>query len=104
MLRDTQGKVEEDTFEMWLDGKLVEKRPGGQMHAHSDDNGIAHTNQNTVFHDEDGSGDNRDFFEGLIDDIWLDNTAWVEADFRSSFGVEPMSKLAYTWGAVKAMR
>jgi hypothetical protein len=103
ILRDTMGAVEDDKFEMWLDGKLIDKRPGGQLHGHGDDNGIAHTNQNVVFHDEDGSGDNRDFFEGLIDEVWVLNEALTEADLRPArMSVDPMRKLTATWGAVKA--
>lgn len=103
ILRDTQGKVENDKFEMWLDGNLVEKRSGGQLHGHGDDNGIAHTNQNVVFHDEDGSGDNRDWYEGLIDEVWVINEALTADDLKpAKLSVDAANKLASRWGDIKA--
>lgn len=103
ILRDTQGKVEDDKFEMWLDGQLVDKRSGGQLHGHTDANGIGHTNQNVVFHDEDGSGSDRDWFGGAIDELWILNEALTAADLRSAkMSVESVDKLAASWGAIKA--
>jgi hypothetical protein len=105
ILRDTKGAVEKDKFEMWLDGKLIDKRSGGQLHGHSDDNGIGMTNQNTVFHDEDGSGTNRDYFGGLIDEVWVINQALTAADLKpAKLSVEPIGKLTATWGRMKVER
>ena len=102
ILRNTKGAVEDDKFEMWLDASLVEKRDGGQLHAHGDDNGIGFTNQNVVFHDDDGSGDNRDFFEGIIDEVWVLNEALEQGALdRPGFSVDPSSKLTYAWGSIK---
>jgi hypothetical protein len=103
ILRDTKGAVEEDKFEMWLDGRLIDKRDGGQLHGHGDDNGIAHTNQNTVFHDEDGSGDNRDFVGGMIDEVWILNEALTAADLKpAKLSVEPVDSLVTSWGSIKS--
>ncbi len=67
VIRDASGAVEKDKFEMWLDGKLIEKADGGQLHAHGDDTGIGYVNQNAVFHDEvGGDNSNVDWFGGLM--------------------------------------
>ncbi|MFC1712252.1 LamG-like jellyroll fold domain-containing protein [Candidatus Poribacteria bacterium] len=103
ILRDTQGKVEDDKLEMWLDGKLIGKEAGGQMHAHADDNGIGAVNQNTVFHDEGGSGTMTDYFGGMIDEIWVLNQALTAAELGPPLiSVEPVDRLTATWGSIKA--
>jgi len=108
VLRDGRGKVEKDKFEMWLDGELVEKAPGGQLHGHSDNIGIGATNQNTVFHDNDGSGSNRDYFKGLIEEVRMYSSALAEEDLReimgSLFAVQPSDKLPTTWAKMKQRR
>jgi hypothetical protein len=86
VIRDGTGAVEDDKFEMWLDGNLIGKAPGGQIHGHGDDNGIGATNQNTVFHDDDGSGSDRDFFAGAIDEIWILNDALTETELGAFVG------------------
>lgn len=105
VLRDTKGEVEPDKFEMWLDGGMIGKEPGGQMHGHGDDTGIGHTNQNVVFHDDDGSGTDRDFFAGIIDEIWILNEALSPADLSLVLtSVKPADKLAASWGSIKVQR
>ncbi|MAF11073.1 hypothetical protein CMK11_11545 [Candidatus Poribacteria bacterium] len=105
VIRDADGSVEDDRFEMWLNGTLVEKRPGGQLHAHGDDNGIGAVNQNTVFHDEAGSGDNIDYFTGLIDDVRLWQESLVPADIetaaRGFLAVDAQGRLATRWASLK---
>ena len=105
VLRDGREKVEKDKFEMWLDGELVAKDSGGQLHGHSDNIGIGVTNQNTVFHDNDGSGSNRDYFKGLIEEVKLYSAALSEEDLKEMMGglfaLQPFDKLATTWGRVK---
>jgi hypothetical protein len=59
---------------MWMDGVLIGKAPGGQIHNHSNDNSIGYTLQNNVFHDDSGSG-NGWYFEGIIDEVWILNDA-----------------------------
>ncbi|MFQ6044156.1 MAG: LamG-like jellyroll fold domain-containing protein [Candidatus Poribacteria bacterium] len=106
VIRNAKGKVEKDKFEMWLNGDLIAKESGGQLHAHGDDIGIGHVNQNTVFHDEDGSGSDIHWFGGMIDEVAVYNSAFDEADFRQLAkpvrSVEPEAKFAITWGAIKA--
>jgi len=80
IIRDGTGAVEPDKFEMWMDGNLIDRAPGGRIHNHGDDTGIGYTNQNVVFHDDDGSGTNRDFFAGVIDEIWILNVALTKSD------------------------
>lgn len=107
VVRDAAGKVEKDKFELWLDGKRVAKEDGGQLHAHSDDNGIGHTNQNTVYHDEGGGGSDIDWFGGLIDEMIVYNSPFDEADFAElaqPLSVEPHSKFTTTWAHLKAQR
>lgn len=108
VIRDGTGAVEDDVFEMWLNGSLVESRPGGQLHAHGDDNGIGAVNQNTVFHDEAGAGDNIDYFTGVIDDVKLWNASLPPADIESEawgfLAVGAQDKLVTRWGSLKAAR
>ncbi|MBN2312518.1 MAG: hypothetical protein JXM79_01225 [Sedimentisphaerales bacterium] len=85
VLRDGHEALEADKFEMWLDGELVGKDVGGHLHNHSDNNAIGYTQQNTVFHDNDGSGDGW-FFGGTIDEVWILNTALTEKVLRAFSG------------------
>lgn len=102
VIRDASGKVEKDKFEMWLNGQLIERRDGGQLHAHGDDVAIGAVKQNTVFHDESGSGDGW-FFEGLVDEVWIFNSSIDPADLRNpGFAVNPADKLSISWGDIKA--
>jgi len=57
VIRDGAEAVEDDKFEMWMDGDLIGKAPGGQIYNHSNNNAIGYTLENNVFHDDDGSGD-----------------------------------------------
>lgn len=101
VIRDGAEKVEDDKFEMWLDGKLIEKRPGGQIHNHSNDNSIGYTKENNVFHDEDGNGDGF-YFGGIIDEVWIINQALTAEDMKfRKLSVESANKLAATWGNIK---
>lgn len=103
ILRDTSGKVEADKFEMWLNGELVDKEDGGQLHGHSNDNSIGYTKENAVFHDEGGSGDGF-YFEGMIDELWILNEAVTSNNLGAIWSVEPINKLAYTWGKIKVQQ
>jgi hypothetical protein len=85
IIRDGDEAVEDDKFEMWMDGILIDKAPGGQIHNHSNDNAIGYTLQNNVFHDDDGSGDGW-YFEGAIDEVWILNEALNEADLQAWVG------------------
>jgi len=79
VIRDGAEAEEDDRFEMWMDGTLIGKAPGGHIHNHSDDNAIGYTKANIVFHDGDGAGDGF-FFEGIIDEVWILNDALTEAE------------------------
>ncbi|MHC4596693.1 MAG: galactose-binding domain-containing protein, partial [Planctomycetota bacterium] len=78
VIRDGGEAQEENKFEMWMDGVLIGKAPGGQIHNHSNDNAIGYTLQNNVFHDDSGSG-NGWYFEGIIDELWILNDALTPA-------------------------
>ena len=99
ILRDTKQEVEDDKFEMWLDGRLVEKRPGGQVLAHSQANTIGFIGGVTVFHDGGSAG--ACHFEGMIDEVWLINEATDPGELKSAQFVKPTGKLVDTWGAIK---
>jgi len=85
VIRDGAEAVEDDKFEMWMDGNLIGRAPGGQIHNHSNDNAIGYTNENNVFHDDDGSGDGW-FFEGAIDELWILNDALTETELGAFVG------------------
>lgn len=107
VIRNGTEGVEDDKFEMWLDGKLIEKAPGGRLHSHGDDNGIGFVNQNAVYHDDGGSGDNIDYFGGLIDDLIVFGSAFNNADFAQlvlPLSVEPEGKFTTTWAKLKTQR
>ncbi len=105
VIRDAINAVEDGRFEMWADGELVASLPGGQLFAHGDDTGVGHTNQNTVFHDDDGTGTNRDYFAGEIDEISVWNVALLpEALMQRATSVDPAGKLALQWGSLKSDR
>ena len=107
VIRDAAAKVENKKFEMWLDGKLIAQEKGGQLHAHGDDLGIGHTNQNAVYHDDGGGGSDIDWFGGLIDEVIVYGSAFDEADFTAlakPLSVEPNGKFTTTWASLKAQR
>ena len=111
VLRDTTNAVQDDKFEMWLDGEMVASESGGQLFAHADDIGIAHVNTNAVFHDDDGGGTNIHYFGGIIDEVIVYNSAFDADDFaeyaeviHAAASVEPQDKFTTTWGTLKAQR
>ena len=107
VIRDGGAKVESKKFEMWLDGKRIAQEKGGQLHAHGDDIGIGHLNQNTVYHDNGGGGSDLDWFGGLIDEVLVYGSAFDEADFAKlaePLSVEPHGKSTTTWANLKAQR
>ena len=104
VIRDATGKVEKDKFEMWLDGRLHDKADGGQLHPHGDDTGIGFVNQNTVYHDDLGSGTNIDWFDGSIDEVIVYGSAFNNNDFANLAGalsVEPEDKFTTMWSRIK---
>lgn len=107
VIRDAAAKVESNKFEMWLDGKRIAQEKGGQLHAHGDDTGVGHLNQNTVYHDGGGGGSDLDWFGGLIDEVIVYGSAFDEANFAelaAPLSVEPHGKFTTTWANLKAQR
>ncbi len=107
VLRDTVDKVENDKFEMWLDGKLVGKESGGQLFSHTNDTSIGYVTQKTFYHDGVEDLSNVGWFEGIIDDVLVYNSAFDAADFAKiarPLNVEPAGKYATTWGNLKSDR
>ena len=100
VLRNATEAVEDDKFEMWVNGRLIDKAPGGQFHPHSNDNAIGATVENNVFHDDDGSG-NGHYFAGLIDEVRIYNAALSADDMSMMVAVEPQGKLTTVWGELK---
>jgi hypothetical protein len=86
VIRDGAEAVEDDKFEMWVNGQLVAKAPGGRIHNHGDDGGIGYTNQNAVFHDGNASPATGHYFEGAIDEIWILNVALTATELGGFAG------------------
>jgi len=78
--------VEDDKFEMWVNGQLIGTAPAGQLHNHGNDNAIGYTNQNNVFHDGNASPADGHYFEGAIDEIWILNVALTQAELGGFAG------------------
>lgn len=108
VIRDAEGKVESDRLEMWLDGRLVKKSDGGQLHPHGDDNAIGSLKQNVVYHDEGGGITGyADWFHGLLDEVLIYNSAFDQGDFNEvvkPLSVEAEEKSTTTWGRLKSQR
>ena len=101
VLRDTVNRVEKDKFEMWLDGNLVGKESGGQLFSHTNDTSIGYVTQKTIYHDGVEDLSNVGWFEGIIDDVLVYNSAFDDADFAKiaqPLSVEPDGKYTTTWG------
>jgi len=100
VLRDGPDEVVDDVFEMWMDGELIGKAPGGQIYNHSNDNSIGYTKENNVFHDDDGEGDSW-YFEGLIDEVWVLSQALSPAELGTHLtAVEPTNFKALPSGPI----
>ncbi|MEO2005976.1 MAG: hypothetical protein ABGY41_17975, partial [Candidatus Poribacteria bacterium] len=105
VLRDAIDAVEPGRYEMWMDGQMIASLPGGELYNHGDDTGVGHTNQNNVFHDDDGSGTDRDYYSGSIDSIRVWNVALLPEQLEhAATSVEAHGKLAVRWGALKTAR
>ena len=107
VIRDASGRVENDKFEMWLDGQLIDKEKGGQLHMHGNNISIGHVTQKTVYHDGLQDGTNVDWFGGVIDEVIVYNSAFAMADFAKiahPLSIEPKGKFTTTWGYLKSKR
>jgi hypothetical protein len=88
VIREGGEAVEPDKFEMWLNGELIAKLPGGQMHDHGDDGAVGYTQVNSVFHDGNASPALGHYFGGAIDELWILNEALTPAQL-SALGPNP---------------
>jgi hypothetical protein len=79
VLRDGADAQEDDKFELWMDGELIAKAPGGQMYNHSADNSFGYSTGTTVLPDG-NLGGNAGYFEGLISEVWILNQALTQAE------------------------
>jgi hypothetical protein len=86
VIRDAGEAVEDDKFEMWVNGQLIAKAPAGQLHNHGNDNAIGYTNQNNVFHDGNASPADGHYFQGVIDEVWILNVALTQAELGGFVG------------------
>ena len=82
VLRGGTAAQEDDKFEMWLDGELIAKGPGGEFRSRSNDNGIGYHNSETKYHDGNNSTTG-DYFGGVIDEVWILNVALGEAELSA---------------------
>ncbi|MDE0483737.1 MAG: hypothetical protein OXI67_14235 [Candidatus Poribacteria bacterium] len=107
VIRNAADKVENGKLEMWLDGKLVGKDAGGQLHAHGNDTSIGYVTQKTIYHDGVEDLSNVGWFGGIIDEVIVYNSAFDAADFREiahPLSVELQGKFTTTWGYLKTKR
>lgn len=92
------GTFDGEDIKIYLDGELVGERA------------IGGGNPSIVWNDNDSSVGGRDhnasWFVGLIDEFMLFNRALTEEEInkmmQAVIGVEPVGKLAATWGVIKA--
>ncbi len=104
VIRDAADKVEDDKLEMWLDGKLVGKEAGGQLHAHTNNTSLGYVTQKTIYHDGIEDLSNVGWFGGIIDEVIVYNSAFDNADFAKiaqPLSIEPEGKYTTTWGYLK---
>ncbi len=85
VLRDAGAGLEDDKFEMWMDGELIGKGPGAELRSRSNDGGIAHHISQTNFHDENLTATGS-YFEGMVDEVWIINEALPESDLKALMG------------------
>ena len=82
VVRDAGAGLEDDKFEMWMDGALVAKGPAGELRSRSDDNAIGNVQAQTRIFNEVVL--NAGFwFEGMIDEIWILNQALSEDELAA---------------------
>jgi len=74
--------LEDDKFEMWLDGELVAKGPAGELRSRSDDNAIGNVQAQTRVDDELVLNAGY-WFEGIIDEVWILNQALSESELAA---------------------
>ncbi len=110
IIRDAADSVQDNKFEMWLDGKLIATAPGGQLYNHGDDGAIGYTRQNSRFHDGNAAPATGHYLAGAIDEVWILNTALTQAEMSQwkgkpwpyAFGPSPADGSIYenTWASL----
>jgi len=81
---------EDDKFEMWMDGELIAKGPGGELRSRSNANGIGYTTQ-TKYHDGNVTTTG-DYFDGIVDEIWILSQALTEDELAAlTMGPRPFA-------------
>jgi hypothetical protein len=91
VLRGGGAGQEDDKFEMWMDGELIAKGPGGELWSRSNANGIGYTTQ-TKYHDGNVTGASGGYFDGIVDEIWILNQALSEDDLSAlTMGPRPFA-------------
>jgi hypothetical protein len=87
IVRDGGAAQEDDKFEMWLNGELIGKGPGGQLQSRSNDCGIGYHNSETKYHDGNNSTTGN-YFEGAVDEVWIINQALTQVEL-TQWGGKP---------------
>jgi hypothetical protein len=91
VLRNGTAAQEDDKFEVWLDGELIGKGPGGEFRSRTNANGIGYTTQ-TKYHDGNVTGASGGYFDGIVDEIWILNQALSEDDLSAlTMGPRPFA-------------
>jgi hypothetical protein len=85
VVRDGGAAQEDDKFEMWMDGVLIGKGPGGQLQSRSNDCAIGYANAQTKFHDGNFTGGGS-YFEGVVDEVWIINSALTQIELGGFAG------------------
>ncbi|MBC8471886.1 MAG: hypothetical protein H8D56_20695 [Planctomycetes bacterium] len=85
VLRDGGAAQEDDKFEMWMDGVLIGKGPGGQLQSRSNDCGIGYHNAQVKFHDGNVSATGS-YFEGVVDEVWILGAALTQVELGGFVG------------------
>jgi len=85
VVRDGTAAQEDDKFEMWMDGELIGKGPGGQLQSRSNDCAIGYANAQTKFHDGNFTGGGS-YFEGTVDEVWIINSALTQIELGGFAG------------------
>ena len=81
VLRGGTAAQQDDKFEMWVDGELIGKGPGAELRRRTNDGGIGYSNSQVLFYDGNSGGGN--YFEGIIDEVWILNVALTEAELSA---------------------
>ncbi|MCP4451823.1 MAG: LamG domain-containing protein, partial [Planctomycetes bacterium] len=82
VLRGGGAGMEDDKFEMWMDGILIGKGPGAELRNRSNNCGIGYFNSQTKFHDGNATGGGG-YYQGIVDEVWILNSALTESELAA---------------------